>query len=153
MNECYLQILFVQSNRLATMHPLTCLPRILFPRLDQITICSDLLNIHSMNLFRIECLIRPFSLLNLPPNLGILVSINLRSGQLRRQLIPANNDWRVSLEEAINIFQRAIGSFWVEEIGDRDKSEAYAGLRNCSTVSFGRSKLAEGGIQVRDWRL
>jgi hypothetical protein len=97
---------------------------------------SNLLNIHNMVLLRVERLIRPFTLLNLPPNLSILIRINLRSGQLRRQLIPANDDWRVSFEEAIDVFKSTIGCLWVEEVGDRDKSEADAGLSIRVVVSF-----------------
>jgi hypothetical protein len=124
MNRLYLQIMCYIP--IGSLHYLPCCPRGDISKPQPTINCSNLLNIHSMILLRVERLTRP--LLNLPPNLSILISINLRSGQLRRQLVPANNDWRVSLEEAIDIFQRAIGGLWVEEIGDRDEREAYAGL-------------------------
>jgi hypothetical protein len=73
-------------------------------------------------------LIRSVSLLNLPPNLRILIGINLRSGQLRRQLVPADDDWRVCLEEAVDVFESSIGSLRVEEVGDGNEGEADAGL-------------------------
>ena len=88
---------------------------------------SDPLNIDSLFLL-MNRLVRNVSLLNLSPDLRILVSINLRSGQLRRQLIPANDDWRVGLEEAINVFESPVGGFGVEEVGDRDERKANTGL-------------------------
>lgn len=66
-------------------------------------------------------IIRSIPLLNLPPNLRILLHINLRPRQPRRQLIPANNNRRVRLEEAIDVFEGAVGSFGVEEVGYRDE--------------------------------
>lgn len=73
-------------------------------------------------------IIRPISLLNLPPDLCILLYINLRPRQPRRQLVPANNDRWVRLEEAIDIFERAVGSFRIEQVSDGDKGEADASL-------------------------
>jgi hypothetical protein len=73
-------------------------------------------------------IIRPIPFLNLPPNRLILFHINPRSRQPRRQLIPADNDRRVRLEEPIDVFERAVGGFGVEEVGYWDEGEADAGL-------------------------
>lgn len=81
-----------------------------------------------MILLSIEHLVRTLSLLHLSPDLRILVHINLWSGQLRRQLILANDYRRLSLEETIDVFESAIGCLWVEEVGDWNESEADAGL-------------------------
>lgn len=40
-----------------------------------------------------------------------------------RTLIPRNDDTGVRLEESINIFERAVCGFGVEEVGDRDERE------------------------------
>ena len=69
--------------------------------------------------------------LNLPPDLCVLLHINLRSRQPRRQLIPANHNRRVRLKEAIDILERPVGSLGVEEVGYGDEGKAYAGLWTC----------------------
>lgn len=74
-------------------------------------------------------IIRSIPLLNLPPNRLVLLHIDLRSRQPRRQVIPANHNRRVRLEEAIDVFERAIRGFGVEEVGYWDEGEADAGLR------------------------
>lgn len=94
-------------------------------------------------------LIRPIPLLNLPPNRLILLHINLRSRQPRRQLVPANNNRRVRLEEPIDVFERAVGGFGVEEVGYRDEGEADAGLLFVLSVGAGR----EGGILTGVWNV
>jgi hypothetical protein len=126
MNRLYLQIMCYIP--IGSLHYLPCCPRGDISKPQPTINCSNLLNIHSMILLHVERLTRALPFLDLPPNLSILVSINLRSGQLRCQLVAANNDWRVGFKEAIDIFQRAVGSLWIEEIGDRDEREAYAGL-------------------------
>jgi hypothetical protein len=147
MNGRYLQTICRIS--IGSLHYLPHCLRCNIPKPQPTTICSNLFNIHSMILLCIERLTRPF--LNMPPNLGILVSINLRSGQLRRQLISADNNRRVSLEEAIDIFQRAVGSLWIEEIGDRDECEADAGLSIHIVVSFGKGRVAGSVVQVGEF--
>jgi hypothetical protein len=69
-----------------------------------------------------------------PPNLVIHLSINRRSCQLRRQLIPADDEGRVCFEESIDVFEAAVGGFRVEEVGYWDEGEADYGLL---FVSFG----------------
>lgn len=88
---------------------------------------------HSLNVNRPifllnDPIIRPIPFLNLPPNRLILLHINPRSRQLRRQLIPANHNRRVRLEESIDVFESAVGGFGVEEVGYWDEGEADAGL-------------------------
>jgi hypothetical protein len=69
-----------------------------------------------------------------PPNLVIHLSIDRRSCQLRRQLIPADDEGRVCFEESIDVFEAAVGGFRVEEVGYWDEGEADYGLL---FVSFG----------------
>jgi hypothetical protein len=96
-------------------------------------ICSELpdflniLNPHHPNIL----LGHPFSFhfhLSPPPNLSIRVSVHLRSRQLRRQLVLADDDGRVRLEEAIDVFEAAVCGFRVEEVGYWDEREADYGL-------------------------
>ena len=73
-------------------------------------------------------IVRPVPFLNLPPDLRVLFYVNLRSRQPRRQLIPANDDRRVRLEETVDVFEAAVGGFRVEEVGHWDEGEADACL-------------------------
>jgi hypothetical protein len=91
-------------------------------------ILSHPLNVNRPILLMNHPIIRPITLLNLPPNLRILLHIDLRSRQLCRQLISTNDNRRVRLEEAVDIFEGAVGSFGIEEVGYRDEGEADAGL-------------------------
>ena len=79
-------------------------------------------------LLTIDPLIRSITFLNLPPNLLILLYISLWSRQFCGQLIPANHNRWIRLEEAIDILQSTIGGFGVEEVGDWDEGEADACL-------------------------
>jgi len=73
-------------------------------------------------------IVRPIPFLNLPPDLRVLFYVNLRSRQPRRQLIPANNNRWIRLEEAIDIFKRAVRSLRIKQVSDRDEGEADACL-------------------------
>ena len=66
-----------------------------------------------------------------PPNLIIHLSIHRWSRQLRRQFIPADDERRVGLEEAVYVFEAAVGGFRVEEVGYWDEGEADYGLKPC----------------------
>ena len=54
----------------------------------------------------------------------ILLLVNIRSVQLRRNLIPMNKDPRFRLEKPVDIFQTPICGLWVEEKGNRNKTRA-----------------------------
>ena len=73
-------------------------------------------------------IIRSIPLLNLPPNRLVLLHIDLRSRQLCRQLISTNDNWWIRLEEAVDVFEGAVGGFGIEEVGYRDEREADACL-------------------------
>jgi hypothetical protein len=59
-----------------------------------------------------------------PPNLIVHLSIHPRSRQLRRQLVPADDEGRVGFEEPVDVFEAAVGGFGVEEVGYWDEGEA-----------------------------
>jgi hypothetical protein len=123
MNLYLLQALSFSIGIFCSLHRPPCAP----PPPTSSCISSDSLNVDRLVLL-MDCLTRTISFLNLPPNLRILVSIDLRPCQLSCQLIPANNDGRIRLKEAIDVFESSIGGLGVEEVGNRNEGEADAGL-------------------------
>ena len=81
-----------------------------------------------------------------PPNLIIHLSINQRSRQLRRQFIPADDEGRIGFEEAIDVFEAAIGGFRIEEVGYGDEGEADYGLGGVSLGGFGMEGMEREGM-------
>ena len=68
-------------------------------------------------------------------NLVVLISVYLWSRELGGKLVPADDDAWLSLKEAIDIFQCAVGCLWVEQVGDGYEAEADACPHNPELVA------------------